>query len=394
MSATQSLSTLAVRSLFEGFCHSIGFPLGPAAAEAASRFLTGRFADHSQKLNEILTRAVDRAWRALELALAGDSWWDRVKTMLHSREEQAFREQVGAFLRVTPLDNLPFHPPAFRANALRDLRTARKAGLLAGTLDTTTLAQQGAAFARYADPLAVLEAEWQTLGGLIEQLRTAGHRDLADFLSLRPAAEMPLLVVAVRYFFRREMEDDPALMAALSFAKLEQLSSTQEAGFDALSTLLAKNAQRLDGLLEQALTLLTETHADVKEIKADLALLGQTTRRLVSRQGRGARPQGDVCRRPVSVELRGTPRRGPGLVTQTAAAPGAARRRFHQRSGGDAQETACTPTDAQGTPEGRSPGQGAGGDWSRGPLSLVAALAAYRGRTLPAPARGQPGVVR
>jgi hypothetical protein len=287
MSAVQSLSTLAVRSLFEGFCNSIGFPLGPAAADAASRFLTGRFVDHSQKLHEILGRATDRAWRALELALAGDSWWDRVKTLLHSREEQAFREQVGAFLRVTPLDNLPFHPPAFRANALRDLRAARKAGLLAGSLDTATLAQQGAAFARYADPVAVLEAEWQTLGTLIEQLRGAGHRDLADFLALRPVAEMPLLVVAVRYFFRREMEDDPALMAALSFAKLEQLSSTQEAGFDALSSLLAKNTQRLDGLLEQALTLLTETHADVKEIKADLALLGQNVFRALATQAEG-----------------------------------------------------------------------------------------------------------
>jgi hypothetical protein len=170
---------------------------------------------------------------------------------------------------------------------LRDLRAARKAGLLAGSLDTATLAQQGSAFARYADPVAVLEAEWQTLGTLIEQLRTAGHRDLADFLALRPVAEMPLLVVAVRYFFRREMEDDPALMAALSFAKLEQLSSTQEAGFDALSSLLAKNTQRLDGLLEQALTLLTETHADVKEIKADLALLGQNVFRALATQPEG-----------------------------------------------------------------------------------------------------------
>ncbi len=46
MSAVLNLSVFAVRSLFEGFCSSIGFPAGPAA-DAASRFLGARFTDHS-----------------------------------------------------------------------------------------------------------------------------------------------------------------------------------------------------------------------------------------------------------------------------------------------------------------------------------------------------------
>ena len=50
MSVIQNLSALAVRSLFEGFCSSIGFPAGPAAADAATKFLGSSFSDHSQKV--------------------------------------------------------------------------------------------------------------------------------------------------------------------------------------------------------------------------------------------------------------------------------------------------------------------------------------------------------
>jgi hypothetical protein len=287
MSAVQSLSTLAVRSAFEGFCASIGFPFGQAAADAASKFLAARFFDQSQKLNVALGRATDRAWRALELALAGDSWWDRVSASLRTREEQAFREQVHAFLRSTPLGNLPAHPPEFRAAALRELRTARKSGLLHGSIDPQTLAIQGGIFARFADPQAMLDAEWAMLDGLIAELRAARFATLADFLALRPHGEMPLLVVAVRYFFRRELEDDAALQAALSFAKWDQLATTQEASFDALGTLLEKHSQRLDDLLEQALTLISETHADVKDIKAELATLGQSVFRALATPAEG-----------------------------------------------------------------------------------------------------------
>src|SRR3954469_15452000 len=160
MAIVQQLSVLAVRSLFEGFCKSIGFEAGPAAAEAAVKFLGRRFTDHSGRLNDALTRASGSAWRALELSLAGDSWWDKVKVTLAKKEDQAFREQVGAFLRATPLAGLSSHPPEFRQQALRDLRSAQKAGLLAsGGVDPQALAQQAGPFARFTEPQALLDAE-------------------------------------------------------------------------------------------------------------------------------------------------------------------------------------------------------------------------------------------
>src|SRR5258708_16641090 len=119
MAIVQHLSVLAVRSLFEGFCKSIGFEAGAAAADAAVKFLGNRFTDHSARMGEALERASLSAWRALEVALAGDSWWDKVKLPLARREDQVFREQVGAFLRITPLAGLASHSPECPQHSLR-----------------------------------------------------------------------------------------------------------------------------------------------------------------------------------------------------------------------------------------------------------------------------------
>src|SRR5207302_1417239 len=66
---------------------------------------------------------------ALEVALAGDSWWDRVKAVLAKGDEQAFRRQVRAFLDAAPLASLPGPGDEFRKAALRELRAARKKNL-------------------------------------------------------------------------------------------------------------------------------------------------------------------------------------------------------------------------------------------------------------------------
>ena len=53
-----------------------------------------RFSDHSKNLTNALESASDRAWRALEIALAGETFL----SWLHKAEDKAFREQVRAAL--------------------------------------------------------------------------------------------------------------------------------------------------------------------------------------------------------------------------------------------------------------------------------------------------------
>src|SRR5262249_7578207 len=93
--------------------------------------------------------------------------------------------------------------------------------------------------------------------------------------SLRPSDNQPMLVVAVRYFFRREIETDQQLFAGLSFARLEQLGQLQEAGYDALRLALDRHGSRLGELLDEVLVVVSETRTDVKDIRAALDVHGQ-----------------------------------------------------------------------------------------------------------------------
>src|SRR5262249_32447468 len=144
--------------------------------------------------------------------------------------------------------------------------------------------------------------EWQAVDEGTQGLRQAGSSALAHFLSLRPHGDQSMLVVAVRYFFRREVEADPQLFAALSFTQMEKLGQLLEAGYDALHTALQKNAGRLEELMEGALAVLEQVHArvaeppgDAKGIRAPLAEQGQPLqavgqavfRALVVQGGRG-----------------------------------------------------------------------------------------------------------
>src|SRR4051794_34874990 len=122
MSILLSLSTLAIRELVDGACIYEG-------GAAIVGFLTERFTDQSQLLAKALNSANERAWKTLEIALAGDSLWDRCKVLIARSEDKAFAQQVRAFLDAAPLRELS-GKTALRQKCLEELRAARKAGAL------------------------------------------------------------------------------------------------------------------------------------------------------------------------------------------------------------------------------------------------------------------------
>jgi hypothetical protein len=210
MRISTNLYALAMQQLIGGACKAAGVNPGAGAVEGVVVFLTRHFRDHSSRLTEALEMTNERAWRALEVALAGDSLWDRCKLMLARGEDKAFREQVQPFLDACPLAEMQGKGP-YRQSCLRELQAVRKAGLLqGGPLDPAALARRAGAFARFADPQSLLGAESEALSEMGDDLREAGYTNLAAFVSLRPQRGDPLLVLAARYFFRRAVEDDRA----------------------------------------------------------------------------------------------------------------------------------------------------------------------------------------
>jgi WD40 repeat protein/tRNA A-37 threonylcarbamoyl transferase component Bud32 len=269
-----NLSGLAVRQVLEGACRAVGMAVGETAFDGVVKFLSERFTDQSHRLPQALHKANESAWKALEVALAGESLW----SWLDKAEHKAFRQQVRAFLDATPLAGLPSHGPEFRSVCLRELRSARKAGLLTGgTLHPVDLARQAGAFARFSNPQSLLEAEWRAVDSMAEELRGAGYTAVAHLVALRPerGGTTSVLVAAVRYFFRREVETDRELYQGLTWAKLEALQEAQDHAFAALAEALTVHAARIEEALGGLQEVVVETHGAVLDVQAEQQRQGQ-----------------------------------------------------------------------------------------------------------------------
>jgi serine/threonine protein kinase len=278
MSVLGALSSLALK----GAAQATGGEALGTGAEALVVVLRQRFSDNSMRLNQALQKASDRAWRAVELALAGTSWWERCKLALSSTEQRAFRDQVQAFLHAHPLDNVDGHGPDFRAQCLGQLQAARKAGLLTrGQVDPDELARRVGDLSRFGgDRTATVAAELRAVDEIVAQVRQYGYEALATFLELRPAAGPPVLLAAVRYFFQREVENDRELFQGLAYARLEGLAEGQSGGFADLAEALDAHTDRLETLLADVQAVVVQTRGDVLDIKSELARQGQQMQEL------------------------------------------------------------------------------------------------------------------
>ncbi len=261
MGVVQSLSVLALRQVALGASRA----LGVIGVDSAVEFLNSRFTDSSRLLANALQGAAEKAWRALEIALAGESLWNK----LDDADDRAFRHQLRAFLDNAPLEDLPARDAEFRTHALRELRAARKSGLLlGGTVDAGDLARQGGALAPYGDQASLVDREWVALDNVADLLGEGGHQHLARLVALRPGAgQLPLIAVAVRYFFRRAVECDAELHRGLSFAQWDALAENQRRGFEQLDEALAAQGRRLDELLD----LLGEVREAVLDLRHEVA---------------------------------------------------------------------------------------------------------------------------
>jgi hypothetical protein len=205
MGLFNSLSSLILRQVFA------------EQAESLLGFLNDRMTDNSRRLERVLFRSNERAWRVLEIALAGPTLWQAACDLIGSREDKLLRLQVQAFL-----DRLPGYPGPFRKSCLRELHSARRVKLVPGTAPGAyDITGELETFARYGDSAWVMKNERQALDNIAQLLAREGYPLLSRYVELRPCGTDTLLVWAARYFFRRELESDPRLSSALTLDHLE-----------------------------------------------------------------------------------------------------------------------------------------------------------------------------
>ena len=209
------------------------------------------FSDHSQRLPRALHRSNQRAWRTLELALAGDGWLTKLKNLLARGEDKAMAAQIRAFLEANCLKELDQHPADVRQLCLEDLQKARAAGQLeGGQFNGAALAEEAKSWEGLRDPQDRLKGDLQAVSRMAAHLRQQGYPHLSWLLDLQVHQSHSLLVVAVRYYFRREVESNRELFQGLVFAQVEQLDQHQAKGFAELNQVLADQWELLNELLK------------------------------------------------------------------------------------------------------------------------------------------------
>jgi WD40 repeat protein len=261
VSVITRVSLFALGPLVSTACKAAGLSVVGESAAAVVRFLRDRVSDQSLRVTAALADASDRAWRTLELALAGES----LVSATDRAEDRAFREEVRLFVLRAQFDGRAPIDADLVPRCLEELRAARAAGVL----DGNAVPDHGD-LTRFADPAGLVAAEWKVAEELATDLRRNGFPALASFLMLRPAgdpAAVPLLAVAVRHHFRRAVEDDPKLFQGLAFAQLERISKAQEDGAAQLAELMSRYVERLETRLGELKDTALTTRAEVRELR-------------------------------------------------------------------------------------------------------------------------------
>jgi hypothetical protein len=249
MAIFQALSRLALEQLIGGFCQGSTFKIVEQGMGTTLQALTRHFLDQGPRLTQALGCANQRAWQALETALAGEALWERCQALRYQKEQRSFAQQVRAFLDANPLAELT-GKTQFRKECLRELQEARRAGLLSpGDLDLPTLLDPLGSPARFTDPEGLTHSQAQTLKEVAAEVRQAGFSSLAWFLELRPSQGAPLLPAAFLWFFRKEVETDRALWQGLDWARLGNVAAGNAQSLDGLAQVLTRHSPQLEDLL-------------------------------------------------------------------------------------------------------------------------------------------------
>jgi serine/threonine protein kinase len=280
MGVLLKLSALAVRPLIGVAGKLLGVVGAQHMGDAVAKLLLDRFTNHSAKVSEALRRANERAWKTLEFALAEESLLDAVAPA----EEKAIREQVRTLLRSAGYGRSTAGEADFRACCLQELRRARQVGLLdGGELDASALAREVGNLAQLATPFKAVEADWQTLGEIADNLPSESYPHLTRLLKLRSPDGFSILTASLRYFFRREVVTDPDLRDESVFAELATIREAQEENFTALEGFLNRHSEQV----EKALGKLTDQLTSLAE---QVAALGAAMNRLLEGHQLSRRP--------------------------------------------------------------------------------------------------------
>jgi serine/threonine protein kinase len=228
--------------------------------DAVGKLLSDRFSDHGKQLLKALDRSNRRAWRSLEIALTGESFWHRITD---KADDRGLRQQMRLFLDKMPLPEMTDKHPYYK-QCVQDLKAALKKGTLLGEVVPAALLAKAGAMGAHSNPQHLLQLEKNALTALAATVQAEGFRALGWMLNQPAVAGDSIVVVAVQFFFRREVESNPQLAAGLQMTAVQTLGESQAEAFGQLGSCLDRFEDRVDTLLAEAQEAILSAVAELK----------------------------------------------------------------------------------------------------------------------------------
>lgn len=252
MSVAARLAIVALRPIAQGACREARVEPGDAAVAPVGDLLLQRLTEHHASLVPALKIAMERSWKAIEIALNGAAWWRG----LTSPDDRLLAEQLKPFFKYTEPQAARLE--TIRRLALSELKDARKKGVLAlGAAPAEGLARMSAMYAKFADPAILAKADESALKQMSDELKQAGFDNLAQWIA--PGEGESLLTESCRFFLERAVKDDATLAQGLTFADFEPLPADLAQALAGLQAAIASQSRRIEELLGNAAAAAPET---------------------------------------------------------------------------------------------------------------------------------------
>lgn len=210
------------------------------------------FADHGRRLTRSILKSIVFSLQALEIALAGRPWWERIGAALPRAEDQPLRQQLQAFLETSSLFDFADLTDEFRQLCRAEIGARLYSGLLTeGFLDPQEIAEKVSLLADHANAGRLAEAEREWIAQLATDMKEANLPTVGQLLEFSAEHAGADLVAVVRTIFHREAESDEELAREPAFVAKDE----QEASLSDLYDLMEHNGSRLRILLAENRTL-------------------------------------------------------------------------------------------------------------------------------------------
>ena len=217
---------IAAHLVCVGIKHVFGIPMGKVGD-----WLSEHLTDHSLPLPKAVAAANDRAWKAVALALAGDTVLGRIAARFRSADFRAVRDQIRLFVAEADFVG---QPEGLRERASNELDRLQREGRIGGEV----IELQNVDLTRFADTGKIADDSIIAVKRIADELASDAP-NLGRVLMLAQPGGTPLLVAAFTYFLWQEVRKTPGLLATLTVEQVKSLSDAQRKAFEDLERSVA-----------------------------------------------------------------------------------------------------------------------------------------------------------